>query len=208
MKSHTSYSPSLSRDAPAASLEILTPSQGGYYDQRAGGDILLPSPHCPLRTVLCRLLPCVSRSPPRRRAENAVSPVFLARVSHGATVAWKPPPAATITAPDSASPAFPCLLLTRWPRRAGAREEEEEEEESFPARLASSKPRRRSWWRGADGFSGWGNTASCSGKFAEFSPDTRFRKKAPRRGCSWNMGSLGHGSGKKQPTYPNTNSVY
>lgn len=158
---------------------------------------LSPSLRSPLRTALCRLLPCVSRSPPRRRAGNAVSPVFLAGVSHDATVAWKPPPADTVTAPDTASRAFFSLLLTRWPRRTGA----SEEEESFPDRMASSKPRKRSWWRGADGFPGWGNTASRSGKFAEFSPDTRFRQKVPRRGCSWNMGSLGHGSGKQnQPT--------
>lgn len=206
MKSRTSCNSSLSRDAPAASLEMLTLSQGGYDDQGA----VLETPSCAAMPALpsphgaVPALPCVSRSPPRRRAGNALSPLFLARMSHGATVAWKPPPADTIAGPDSASPAFPSLLLARWPRRAGA----SEEEESFPARLASSKPRRRSWWRGADGFPAWRNTASCSGKFAEFSPDTRFRQKAPRRGCSWNTGSLGHGSEKQRPTSQNTNSLY
>lgn len=190
MKSHTSRSPSLSRDAPAASLEMLTPSQGGYDHQWQEGISCSPPP--PARP--CAAPPARVAVPRRRRAGDAPSPLFLARVSRGAAVAWKPPPADTIPAPDPASPAFPSA--GRWPRRAGA----SEEEESFAARLASSKPRRRSWRKGADGFPGWGNTASCSGKFAEFSPDTRFRQKAPRRGCSWNMGSLGHGSEKQQPT--------
>lgn len=58
MKSHTSCSPSLSRDAPAASLEMLTPSQGGYDHQWQEGVSCRPPPL--LRPA--RLLPRVSRS--------------------------------------------------------------------------------------------------------------------------------------------------
>lgn len=109
MKSHISCSPSLSRGAPAVSLEMLTPSQGEHDHQRAVGDILqtpssaaipaLPSPHRPVPAPAAR----VSVPAQAARWERRV-PVFLARVSHGATVAWKPPPADTITAPDPASP--------------------------------------------------------------------------------------------------------
>lgn len=117
-------------------------------------------------------------------------------MSHSVTVAWKPSVADTISRPRLSQLRVPLrsLALTRWPMGAGAMREEE----SFPAWLVSLKPCRRSW-EGEQMASHppppptrERNMASCSGRFVGSNPDIGFGKKAPRRGCSWNMGSLSH----------------
>lgn len=95
-------------------------------------------------------------------------------------------------APDPASTAFPslCHAQTAWPTGA-----------ELPAGLASCNWHAEgAGQRGADGFPGEGNTASCTRSFAGSGLDACFGKKAPRRGCGWNTGSLGHClAGKKKP---------
>lgn len=103
--------------------------------------LALPSPHCPVPAPFV-LGSASSQAAWQERGVPGVlgSPCPTARQLPGNRLRLTPS-----AAPDSASPAFPspCLALTRWPRGAGVRGEEEEEE-SFPARLASSKPCRRS----------------------------------------------------------------
>lgn len=110
--------------------------------------------------------------------EHGVLPGVLSSVSHDATVAWKLPPADTISRPRFSQPRVPFPVPCANKMAEGNQAcGEEEEEVSFSVRLASSKPCRRSR-RGADGFPGEGNAASCSGRFAGSSPGVWFGKKA------------------------------
>lgn len=74
------------------------------------------------------------------------------------------------------------------------------QEQSFPQGWRAASHAEGARRRGADGFPGEGNAASCTGRFAGSGLDARFGKKAPRRGCGWNTGSLGHCLvGEKKP---------